>query len=211
MGRWRGKKKDGAQGTLSIEKTGATYKCVWKIEEKNTKHECLGIGMMINNQLIISRASVQTPIGGIGIYRPIGDLRSNSSLWASFQKFDTLGSGIAVRKYSSENFDGNYKVRYFLNGTETAGGIFNLKIVKRKNDLYSLTWDKEGNVIYHGIGMINNGEMALAWGDINIDHELIILDIVNENEKVILKAKCALLSKGIVTEEFYIKKDLKNV
>ncbi|NOV61107.1 hypothetical protein [Clostridium beijerinckii] len=69
---------------------------------------------MIDDKLLVSRYLKQVPIAGVGVYKQIGDLRSNSALWASTQNFDTLGSGVALRNETSESFEGNYKVRYFI-------------------------------------------------------------------------------------------------
>jgi len=198
LGEW---KLNEEQGTLNIEKTGETYKCIWKINKKNTQHQYLGIGMLVDNQLLISRFSNKVPGGGIGLYKPIGDLRSNSALWASTKSFNVLGSGIALREDSSEKFEGSYKVRYFVKGTETSN--FNLNIIKKEdNDPYSLTWAIGDNVILHGIGLINNRQMVLAWGGIDFEYEVVILSISNDNT---LNGKCALLNNNNITEEIYTK------
>jgi len=205
LGNWEFKKgcesKELYQGNLKIEKSGETYKCIWKADGGNTQKEYLGIGILVDNQLFVARFPIQTPGGGIGLYRPIGDLRSNSALWASTKDFNVLSSGIALREDSSESFDGSYKVRYFVKGTEINN--FNLNITKKEhNELYSLTWAIEDKVVLHGIGMINNGEMALAWGGIEFECEVIILSMENENA---LRGKCALLSNNSITEEIYTK------
>jgi hypothetical protein len=198
LGDW---KLNEEQGTLNIEKTGETYKCIWKINKENNQHEYLGIGMFVDNQLLISRFSNKVPGGGIGLYKPIGDLRSNSALWASTKSLNVLGSGIALREDASEKFEGSYKVRYFLKGNEISN--FNLNIRKKEScDLYSLTWAIEDNVILHGIGLINNKQIVLAWGGIDFEYELVILSIGNKNT---LNGKCALLNNSSITEEIYTK------
>ena len=88
LGNW---KFNDRKGILSIEKIGETYKCIWKIDKENTCYEYLGIGMFVGNKLFVSRHLKQVPMAGIGMYKQIGDLRSNSALWASTQNFDTLG------------------------------------------------------------------------------------------------------------------------
>lgn len=199
LGDW---KFNEGQGTLSIGKTGETYKCVWKVNIEDTQQECLGIGMLVDNQLIVSRFSIPTPGGGIGLYKPIGDLRSNSALWASSQNFDTLGSGIALKEDTGESFEGDYKVRYFIKGKEAP--VYDLKIVKKEHrDLYALNWAVNNEVKLHGIGILNNGQMVLAWGGINFDYELVILSI--ENNNTILNGKCALLSSSTITEQVFTK------
>lgn len=198
LGEWN---LDHEKGTLSVEKTGETYKCVWKINKKNTHCEYLGIGMLVDSKLYVARSLNQVP-GGIGMYKPIGDLRSNSALWASTQNFNTLGSGIALREDTSESFEGNYKVRYFINGYECP--VYDLKIIKRKqsDNLYDLNW-AEGDVVkLHGIGMTYNGQMVLAWGGIDFEYEVVILSISDEGT---LNGKCALLSSSNITEEIYTK------
>lgn len=192
------------KGTLSIEEAGETYKCVWKINQENAQYEYSGIGMFVDNQLFISRFSTQVPGGGIGLYKPIGDLRSNSSLWASTQNFNTLGSGIALREDRSESFEGNYKVRYFIKGNESP--VYDLKILKKEqSDLYSLNWSVDDEVKLHGVGMVNNRKMVLAWGGIDFEYELVILSIKNEHERNILKGQCAVLGSSTIVEEVLIK------
>lgn len=198
LGNWN---LSGEQGTLCIEKTGEIYKCIWKINKEDTQHEYLGVGMLVEKQLLISRFSNKVPMGGIGLYKKIGDLRSNSALWASTKSFDLLGSGIALREDSSEKFEGDYKVRYFVRGIDA--NTFDLNIAKKEHDeLYSLTWSIEDKTVLHGIGIINNGEMVLAWGGIDFEYEVVILNISNEN---MLEGKCALLSNSSITKEIYTK------
>ncbi|HEY1406091.1 MAG TPA: hypothetical protein VF857_05730 [Spirochaetota bacterium] len=192
------------QENLTIEKIGQTYKCAWRIDEGNSQNDYAGIGMLVDNQLLISRYSIQAPFGGIGLYRQIGDSRSNSALWADTRDFHSLGSGIALRENVSDIFDGSYTVKYFMKGKETAS--FNLTIQKlENNNLYSLTWAKENTIVLHGIGMINNGQMALAWGQLSVDYELIILNIGKESGKLILHGPSALLSNPCTTEKIYSK------
>jgi len=190
------------KGTLNIEKIGETYKCIWKIDRDNTHYEYLGIGMVVDGKLFVSRYLNQVPVAGVGMYKPIGDLRSQSALWASTQNFDTLGSGIALRNETSENFEGNYKVRYFIKGYESP--VYDLKILKKEqsDNLYELNWTVNDEVKLHGIGMINNGQMFLAYGGIDFEYEMVILSISNQS---ILNAKVALLSNGNISEEIYIK------
>lgn len=188
------------QGTLSIEKIGETYKCAWKTNRDNTENEYLGIGILVDNKLFISRFLKEVPKGGIGIYNPIGDLRSNSALWASTQNFDTLGSGIALRGEASEDFEGNYKVRYFIKGNESP--VYDLNIVKSyKSDVYSLKWSVNEELKLHGVGIADNEQMVLAWGGVEFEYEVVILKIEIDGK---LNAKCALL-KGSITEENYRK------
>jgi hypothetical protein len=184
------------QVNLNIEKTGETYKCIWKINKANTQHEYLGIGIVIDNQLFVSRFSNKVHGGGVGLYRPIGDLRSNSALWASTQNFNTLGSGIALREDTSENFEDNYKVRYFIKGNESP--TFDLKILKsQQNEIYLLNWSVDDEVKLHGVGMISKGQMPLAYGGTNFDYEVVILNIEHENGRTTLKEKCGSLSNGL--------------
>lgn len=189
------------QGTLYIEKTGETYKCNWKINKEDAQHEYLGIGILVDNQLLISKFSNKVPGGGVGLYRPIGDSRSNSALWASTQNFNTLGSGIALREDTSENLEGNYKVRYFINGNESP--TYDLRILKNeKNNVHSLNWSVNDTVIFHGIGMVDKGQMPLVYGGTNFDYELVILSIDNENG---LSSKCVSLSNSSITGEVYTR------
>lgn len=191
---------------LTIEKTGETYKCLWsKLEEPFEYY--IGLGLLLENRLIVSRAKLKNendslPSGGIGVYRPIGDNRSNSALWAKMNNFDTLGSGIALRKETSSSFEGAYKVRYYLKGYESP--VFDLKIDKRDDiDLYSLTWALNNDIALHGIGMLTDGAMALAWGETKVNWELVILNL--ENEENILECSRGTQINNFIYKEKYKK------
>ena len=156
--------------------------------------------MLVGNQLFVSRFLKQASKGGIGIYRAIGDLRSNSALWASTQNFDTLGSGIAYREDTSKNFEGNYKVRYFIKGKESP--VYDLNILKNnKSDIYSLNWSINEELKLHGVGITDNRQMILAWGEVEFEYEVVILKIEDKGK---LNAKCVLINSGI-SEENYTK------
>jgi len=197
-GNW--KFNDG-KGILSIEKIGETYKCIWKIDKENTCYEYLGIGIFVENKLVVSRYLKQVPVAGIGMYKQLGDLRSNSALWASTQNFDTLGSGIALRKETSESFEGDYKVRYFIKEYEAP--VFDLKIIKKEqsDNLYDLNWSINNEVQLHGIGTIDNGQMFLAYGGVDFEYEVVVLSCENKN---VLNGKCASVSNCNINEEMYI-------
>lgn len=199
LGNW--KFNDG-KDILSIEKIGETYKCIWKIDKENTCYEYLGIGMFVDNKLFVSRYLKQVPMAGIGMYKQIGDLRSNSALWASTQNFDTLGSGIALRKETSESFEGNYKVRYFIKEYESP--VFDLKIVKKEqnDNLYDLNWAVNNKVQLHGIGTIDNEQMFLAYGGVDFEYELVVLSSGNQST---LNGKCASVRNCSINEEMYIR------
>lgn len=57
-------------------------------------------------------------------------------------------------------------------------------------------------MILHGIGLINNRQMVLAWGGIDFEYEVVILNISNKNR---LNGRCALLNNNSITEEIYAK------
>lgn len=199
LGNW---KFNDRKGILSIEKIGETYKCIWKIDKENTCYEYLGIGMFVGNKLFVSRHLKQVPMAGIGMYKQIGDLRSNSALWASTQNFDTLGWGIALRKETSESFEGNYKVRYFIKEYESP--VFDLKIVKKEqnDNLYDLNWAVNNKVQLHGIGTIDNEQMFLAYGGVDFEYELVVLSSGNQST---LNGKCASVRNCSINEEMYIR------
>lgn len=199
LGNW---KFDNGKSILSIEKIGETYKCIWKIDKDNTCYEYLGIGMFVGNKLFVSRYLKQVPMAGIGMYKQIGDLRSNSALWASTQILGTLGSGIALRKETKESFEGDYKVRYFAKEYESP--VFDLKIMKKEQnyDLYNLSWAINGEAKLHGIGTIDDEQMFLAYGGMDFDYEIVVLSNGDQNT---LCGKSASISTCNINEEIYTR------
>lgn len=199
LGNW---KYDNGKGVLSIEKIGETYKCMWKIEKENTYDEYLGIGIIVDNKLFVSRYRKQVPMAGVGMYRKIGDLRSNSAMWASTQSFNILGSGIALRKETSESFEGNYKVRYFVKEYESP--VFDLKIIKNEQNhkLYNLNWSINDEVQLHGIGTIDKEKMYLAYGGVNFEYEIGVFSSADQNT---LSSQYASVSNFNIKEEIYTR------
>jgi len=107
-----------------------------------------------------------------------------------------------LREETSESFEGNYKVRYFIKGYESP--VYDLTIRKREqsDNLYELNWAVNDEFKLHGIGTIHNGQMFLAYGGIDFEYEVVILSIGNQST---LNGKCALLRDSSIAEEIYIK------
>ena len=173
---FRGEWKQAAHGqperVLRIERTGETWGCGWQ----STGGEILsGIGMTVNGNIAAAMFERRAGIGGIGMYRPIGDHRSVSALWSSTQYPDTLGAGIAIRKDNdSDDFPGIYTVRYFHKGKEA--NQFDLHI-EQSGECYGLRWEKGGAAFLHGVGIIADGDMLLAWGSTDVNFRISVVGI----------------------------------
>jgi hypothetical protein len=207
IGTWSLIEENEESATVTIEKTNETYKCTWSIpNDSSTKF--IGLGMLVDNQLLVSRIKQKSnidglPSGGIGVYKPIGDKRSNCALWANMQNFDTLGSGIALRQETNDSFEGDYTVRYFQKMHESP--VFNLKIIGHDTkEFYRLTWAIGEKLALHGVGAIINGNMALAWGQLDIDWELVILNFRHNDNSCIHSSRVSL-KDAVIREEILVR------
>ncbi|MEF9953535.1 MAG: hypothetical protein RR539_07050 [Clostridium sp.] len=191
--------KESNQGkSLSIIKEGEILRCLWTEVKGELEYKRSGIGILINNKLYVSRFSESASKVGIGIYKSIGDGRSNSALWASTQSLNTMGSGIAIRENISDGYEGKYKVRYFINGMESP--TYDLSIVYIESEIHSLQWSIDEKVKLHGIGVLDDDCMALAWGEVDFNYEVCIL-IIGKDKK--LNCKFASLGECIESEIYY--------
>lgn len=208
MGEWETNLTDTSIGKYSnkllIEKTGETYKCTWKIEKDSMLLDYLGVGMIVENQLLVARVLLNKledviPRGGIGLYGPTGDSRSYSALWASIIEIGFLGSGIVWREDIGEEFEGQFKVRYVAKGKESP--VFNLTIHKQApQGLYKLGWAIDDKKMYHGVGIINGKKLVFAWGDTNFDWEFVILSL--QDDKKVLEGEYGSLSCSSTRQEY---------
>ncbi len=196
-----------SSGSLLIERTKETYKCVWSSSCKEHSEDYIGIGILVDHKLYVSRfiqrdihKSVM-PMGGIGVYKPIGDKRSFAALWAETDNFCSLGSGIVIRKESSEGFEGFFEVRYFLRENEDR---FELKIEQAKSkSLYSLKWARKEQTLLHGIGMIVDGQMVFAWGELATEWEVVVLSVEKQEDSCLLNSKRVAQESNLVCEEVF--------
>lgn len=193
-------------GSLSIEKTGETYKCVWSLDVVPPQ-DYIGICMLVGRKLFVSRFKQRgadnnlMPLGGVCTYKPIGDQRSLAALWAGTDNFYSLGSGIAIRRERSESFEGSYEVRYFLGENEDRFELI-IKQAKRKS-LYSLNWAKKEQTLLHGIGMIVDGQMVTAWGELTVKWEVVILELEDKGGFSLLNSKRVAQESNLVCEEVF--------
>jgi hypothetical protein len=209
-GKWRMHTGGGTSpGSLSIEKTGETYKCVWRSDKEYPEYY-FGLGIAAGHKLYVSRFKQRDthsnvmPPGGVAVYKPIGDRRSLAALWAETDNFCALGSGIAIRKESGESFAGNYEIRYFEHGLEVAR--FNLTIAKRSNEkCYRLNWDREEKQIFHGIGMVVDRQMVVAWGELATDWEAAVLNVKNQGKGCLLKSRRVSQKNNVICEETFAR------
>lgn len=82
--------------------------------------------------------------------------------------------------------------------------VFDLKIIRKdqSDDLYDLSWSVNNQVQLHGIGTTHDRQMLLAYGGINFEYEVVILNIDNQGK---LSGKCASVRNSSVNEEIYIR------
>ncbi len=67
---------------------------------------------------------------------------------------------------------------------------FELKIEQAKSkSLYSLKWARKEQTLLHGIGMIVDGQMVFAWGELTVKWEVVILEFENKESFSLLNSK----------------------
>lgn len=159
-----------------IQKNEKTFTC--SLPGKN-------IGLIFNNDLVVSEFEDTAQRAGIGIYSPIGDGGSIYALWSSVSINGQLGSGIGLKCDESPGLEGEYNVRYFVRNQER--GLFFAEIERTGNEsIYKLSWYVDNKKVLHGIGFLIKGSLAIAWGDINhkFDINRFCYGIENGTEKL---------------------------
>ncbi|MCL1831356.1 MAG: hypothetical protein FWG45_00420 [Oscillospiraceae bacterium] len=142
--------------SLEIQKENKIFTCT--LSRNN-------IGIMFENDLVVSEFDADTKTAGIGVYSQIGDGSSIYALWSSNNIKGQLGSGIALKCDNSTGYVGDYNVQYFIGNQER--GSFLVKINKTENEkIYKLFWFLENKNVLHGIGFLIGDSLAFAWGNI---------------------------------------------
>jgi len=178
---------------LSIQKNEKTLSC--SLPRKN-------IGIIFNNDLVVSEFDDTAHSAGIGVYSPIGDGRSNFALWSSLGTKGQLGSGIALKCDESPGFAGEYNVRYFVGNHESAS--FLVKIVRAANEgIHKLSWFIDSNIVLHGIGFLINDSLAFAWGSTDRKFDFNRFCCCFDNGKIkLINQKISWDSVNIISNEY---------
>ena len=80
----------------------------------------------------------------------------------SHSSLQVLSAGEA-KGDTTRGFQGKFSITYYKpNSTEPISDPLDLEITK-ENDVYSLTWKKEGRLIYVGIGFLVDGVLTAGW------------------------------------------------
>ncbi len=98
---------------------------------------------------------------GVGYYRITSTRNVFDATWYT-TRLDSqeIGSGI-VKGDTSNGFPGNYIVTYYdSDGSEA--GTFDLNI-KKTGSIYDLSWSKDGELIYIGVGIETSDGMAISY------------------------------------------------
>lgn len=157
LGKWIGKDK-----TIEITKRNKIFECTFK---RNN------LGIIFKNSLIFSEFDDDVESGGVGVYSPVGDGSAYFALWSSTRINGLLGSGIALKSDESDDLIGEYTVRYFVGKNEVNSFLVKIECADNK-EVYKLAWHKDGQKIFHGIGIMMGESLAIAWGSINCRFDL---------------------------------------
>jgi hypothetical protein len=98
---------------------------------------------------------------GVVYYRiKPGENVISATWYTSRQNKKQLGTGVA-KGDTSNGFPGNYVITYFTaDGCET--GTYDLEIEKT-GDIYDLSYRKDGELIFVGVGIETSDGMAAGW------------------------------------------------
>ena len=98
---------------------------------------------------------------GVVYYRINSTRNEIDAIWYS-SRLNNKGIGKGVAKGDTSNgFPGNYDVIYF-NPDGSESGTFDLKIEKT-GPIYDLTWSKEGELLFIGVGIETSDGLAAGW------------------------------------------------
>ena len=73
----------------------------------------------------------------------------------------------------------------------------------RRKSLYSLNWARKAQTLLHGIGMIVDGQMVIAWGELTVKWEVVILELENKEGFSLLNSKRVAQESNLVCEEVF--------
>lgn len=164
IGKWTGNDK-----SIEITNSNKTFEC--SLARAN-------IGIVFKNSLIISEFDDDVQAGGVGVYSPVGDGSSYFALWSNTRIAGLLGSGIALKSDKSGDFAGEYSVKYFIGKNEVNSYVVNIECAENK-EIYKLAWLQEGHKILHGIGIMIEDSLAIAWGSVNCQFDLDIFSFAD--------------------------------
>ena len=98
---------------------------------------------------------------GIVHYRIKSVENEIEAIWYS-SRLDKKETGKGVAKGDTSNgFPGEYVISYF-NPDGSESGTFDLKI-KKTDSIYDLTWSKEGEVLFVGVGIKTPDGLVAGW------------------------------------------------
>lgn len=143
------------------------------------------IGLKFGSNLIFARFNEgeATQDAGVGVYIPVEGGPSNQAFWASRSSVSGIsaGGGIAIEHEQAAGFNGLYDVTYFVDqGVEVS---FKVTINEKEcGNIYYLTWHKNEQKVFHGLGLLLEDSLAFAWGSLNNTYDLIVLTFSNTSQ-----------------------------
>lgn len=176
----------------------------FEIKEYNKAFQCSlvnSIGIIYRDSLIISEFDETAPMGGIGVYSPVGDGSSLYALWSSTKIGGLLGTGIALKVDSKAELCGDYSVRYFVGANEA--GMFSVTVSRASNpEIYRLLWSVDNREMLHGIGMIAGDGIAFAWGPKAINFNFTRYSMDDADEKTVLTKTAKMSDMSLSSNKF---------
>jgi len=208
-GKWKGVGQ--YSSTIEVDFVFSEIMCKMRMKriEKGSVTTYTGLGILFNGTLYVSRIHSSEanfkPIGGIGIYSPVGDTNSFYALWTSFRIYDKLGSGVGVKKSDHDIFyEGQFYIQYYdvVNGFKS----FDLIIdeINEEEGISLLNWSSSGKTCLRGIGMKDEENMALAWGDPDLAWEIVKYKLAPTNKSKMNGWVSNLADNKIMKEELLL-------
>lgn len=206
-GTWR--TTDGGRSDLVVERVGDAWHLAWRGPAGAGQEGC---AIAVGPWLYAARTPADAAEGRASGTTAEYDSRSGIIVYdvavrgewpATFYhprdggKLTTASSG----KVPGESLEGRFLVGYQSQSGERHDGI--AMIVARRGDGYGFTWDKDGTVLYEGVGLQMGPRLAAAWGLPGFDHQLVIGHLEGEGSAATLTCtRVSMGAAGAVTERY---------
>lgn len=209
-GAWHAAKDGGAPfGALGIEGMGDAWHLAWSGGAGRPREGC---AIAVGPWLYAARTPPEATAGGKSGTAAEYDPRSGIIFYEVTDRgewpatfYHPRDAGKLTEAVSSQapkqGLEGRFLVGYESQTGEKHDAI--TKVIRRDGDRYRFSWEKDGVVLYEGIGLALGPRFAAAWGLPGFDHELVIAHLEGTGASATLACtRTAMHAPGVTTERY---------